>query len=839
MQTRTPTRLTNLDGLKQEIADSIDIVDVARQLCDVDPVKSGGQWKACCPLHGEDTPSFYLNPSKGQGGMFHCFGCKEGGDAISLVQKVLHLGFTDALVTLAGAADVDVEAYRRPATEAEQREDGFRGWAENALSERAVKHDVGGRVKDPEVLAAYEIGSWGADQQLPDDPPDYFKDKLYLFDGVIFPYRTPGGRLVGWKARQPDKKMFGMSGDFPLLAPAVYGFNVARDHLVGGALTLVEGEYDVLALAEHGIRDVAGLGGGRLSDEQLRLLKDHKVKRITFWADGDEAGRAAAEKLAKAYWEDNEIELRIALCPAGADPEDVVRAMGEVAARQQIAAARGALEWLLWEEWQREPRATLTAKLDFVRWIQAEYGPRLTGVAETLVLKEAARWLQVPEADVLDFARAEKSALQAVDSERVLLGRCVRDTNYFLTLRKRLVAADFYVLKHQRVWAILVGMLEEGLDFDLVIAKKHAEASGVEPDYLDLLASTNDLNIGWHEDRVIDLAVRRGAQQDADHFREVIADVSVPANQLIGGLTHAVTSKALGRGSGAFVGIAEQVDEAMDKLQERMKNPNEVYGISMGSQFPTLTRNLQGWQKRRLVLVAATSGGGKSTLTLEYVTAMSVGLSVPCDFVSLEMDSDEILFKQCSHLTGIDSLKISGGSLTPDEARRVEKAMMRLRNSPLRIYCPDGITPNEFVLYARESVMERRTEVFVLDYAQMVGPDADTVRLSRYEQLGRFAYSAKQKVCRGLDTTVICCAQLKRDAAGKEEPTPEDMGDSYELVRAADVILLLNQLEDGNELWIGKNRQGPGQVCIPLHYDKPSQTLRESNGSKTPDYAVL
>jgi replicative DNA helicase len=204
------------------------------------------------------------------------------------------------------------------------------------------------------------------------------------------------------------------------------------------------------------------------------------------------------------------------------------------------------------------------------------------------------------------------------------------------------------------------------------------------------------------------------------------------------------------------------------------------------------------------------------------------------------MDADEILFKCASHLTGIDSQKISGGQLGDDELRRVEQAMLRIRNSPLRIYTPDGITPSEFVLYAREAVMERRTEIFCVDYAQMVGPDPEDKRASRYEQLGTFAYAAKQKVARALDTSVVCMAQLKRDAAQKEEPTPEDMGDSYELVRAADFILLINETETASEAWVGKNRQGPGGVLIPMRYDKPTQTFHEdhSGATKTPDYRI-
>jgi replicative DNA helicase len=829
--TRSPIRLVNLDGLKGRIAAELSVSDVAEKLCDVELVDAGHQRKGLCPLHQEDTPSFHVNDAKGA---FHCFGCKAGGDSIALVQQVHHVDFLGALALLADAAGVDLAEYTRPATPEEKARDELADWCERWLA--TLKPETS-RVNE---ATAQELGVL-VPRKPAGDPPPALRGKDYLFRGqVVFPYRAASGRLVGWKVREPDKKMFKTPNDFPLTEPVVWGLDVALPH-VEDELIVVEGEYDCAVMHDYGITNVAAMGGSKWTDEQMAILVDHKIRRVVFLLDGDEAGREAAEGISRRFWRHEKIQVRVVLSWAGADPEDMLRAMGADVVRQVVANARGGLEYLLFEEWAGRPRISLTDKLDFVAWVQAEYGEQLTGVQQTLVMKEVAVWLDLPETEVLDFARASQTLLQAPDSERVVLGRCVRDLNYYVALRKRVAANDFFVLKHQRVWRTLEGMLADGLEFDVATVRRRAADQGVDADYVDELAATGELNIGWHEDQVIDYSIRRQARADADHFRDVIGDLSVPANQLIGTLTHSVTSKALGRGSGAFVAINEQVDEAMDKLLARAKNPGKVVGVDLGSQFPTLNRSIQGWQRRRLVLVGATSGRGKSTLTLQICVGAAVHQAVPTDFISLEMDADEILFKVASHMTGIDSLRIAAGEVDKDEIRRVERALARVRRSPLRIYPPDGITPNEFLLYAREAVMERRTELFVLDYAQMVGPDPDTAKLSRYEQLGRFAYLAKQKICRGLDTTVIACAQLKREAASKEEPSPEDMGDSYELVRAADVILLINENDNQqHELWIGKNRQGPNGVLVPAHYDKPTNTFYElSGGSREPDYRLL
>jgi replicative DNA helicase len=403
------------------------------------------------------------------------------------------------------------------------------------------------------------------------------------------------------------------------------------------------------------------------------------------------------------------------------------------------------------------------------------------------------------------------------------------------------VLDDFHVIKHRRLWKVLEDYLTGGLEWDVRVIGQKAEAQGVTAEYVEMLAEVGDLNIGWHEDRIMDFSVRRGARADADRFRDLIADLRTPANQLIGTLTHAVTSKALQRGASAFRSIVDQVDSAVETMHARMKNPNELVGISFGSQLPTFDRNTQGIQPRRLYLIAATSSKGKSTIAGQWAVNWAVGSAVPVDFISLEMDETELLFKAASHLTGIDSMKISSGRLTEDEAKRVEKAMLRLRSSTLRIYAPDSLTTDEWLLYAREAVMERRTEVFVIDYAQMVGADGHELRSRRDEQLRRFAYESKLKVARGMETAVLIVAQLKRDAANKEEPTMEDMADCYDLSRAADVGFFLSQAEDSSltDGWIGKNRQGPPGVRIPMHFDKPTGTFSEPQASKVPAYRIL
>ncbi len=93
--------------LKDAVLARVDLVELARQYVTI--VQAGRDFKARCPFHEEKTPSFHISPEKG---LFHCFGCKAGGNAIDFVMRLENLEFRDALEWLARRYNIDPEQYR-------------------------------------------------------------------------------------------------------------------------------------------------------------------------------------------------------------------------------------------------------------------------------------------------------------------------------------------------------------------------------------------------------------------------------------------------------------------------------------------------------------------------------------------------------------------------------------------------------------------------------------------------------------------------------------------------------------------------------------------------------
>jgi len=595
-----------------------------------------------------------------------------------------------------------------------------------------------------------------------------------------------------------------------------------------------------MAMHAAGIRNTAGLGGSNLTPGQVATLKEIHVRELVVLLDADAA--TSLHSIAERYWNERDLLVRVALCVEGLDPEEMLKRYGDWAVLQLVNSAPTALEYLLRQEWARRGRDSLSDKLEFVRWVRETYGQRLDRVQDALVLHEVARWLGVPEVEARDFLLAsDRNELQDVESERVLLGRACRDRDFYVHLRSKLTREDLFMVRHQRLWDVLAGMLIDGREFDAITITAEAKRQGVPDGYVAGLWDLPDSNLDFHRERVADYALRRSTQRSAAAFQDRIADVSRPAEEVVGELTHDITAHALRKTGADQRDISEQVDQAMERLHERMQNDSEIWGLDLGAQFPHLSRLLQGLQAGRLYLVAADSKIGKTTLMTEWVASIGVHQSIPVDFVSLEMDEFEVLAKMASHMTAIDSTKIFSGRLDAQETRAVEYAMQRIRNSPLHVWCPDGMTAAEFLLYSRESTMRRHTQAFFVDYVQLIDPGPGQERDNGYKLYGDFARLAKMKVAKTMDVAVVCAAQLNREAAGKERPTSAQMGDSYSLVRHANVVMILNGNEEATtvELYVDRNRGGAGGGLRPLIYDRPTQTFREADGGlRQPEYII-
>ncbi|MFE2092423.1 DNA primase [Streptomyces sp. NPDC002596] len=344
----------------------------------------GGNLKGLCPFHDEKSPSFQVSPSKG---LFHCFGCQEGGDTIAFVMKIDHLSFSETVERLAAKAGITlryeeggynpshqrgerirlVEAHKIAAQfyveqlDSPEAEIGRKFLAERGFDQAAAAHfGVGYSPAGWDHLTRYLRGKGFSDRELITSglsqdgrrgPIDRFRGRL------MWPISDTSGEVVGFGARKlrdddngpkylntPETAIYKKS-------QVLYGIDLAKKDIAKSSrAVVVEGYTDVMACHLAGITTAIATCGTAFGGDHIkilrRLLMDNGSARVIFTFDGDAAGQKAA---LRAFEDDQKFaaETYIAIAPDNMDPCDLRLVKGDEAVRDLVEPRTPLFEFAL------------------------------------------------------------------------------------------------------------------------------------------------------------------------------------------------------------------------------------------------------------------------------------------------------------------------------------------------------------------------------------------------------------------------------------------------------------------------------------------------------------
>ena len=339
-------------------------------------VRSGKQWKGCCPFHNEKSPSFYVYDDG-----YHCFGCGAHGDAISFVMQTQGAAFIEAIGQLAAEAGLDVPQAAPGAIEAERHRldtvavlEAVRAHYQRRLAlpeGRAARDYLLGRGLTEATIARFGLG-WAGDRgalsaEMAREGVDHAQlieaglirrdeetDRSFeLFSQrVMFPILDRRGSIISFGGRilgsgQP-KYLNGPETAVFSKRRSLYGLSLAREAVRGGGtLIVVEGYMDVIAAAQAGFSAAVAPLGTALTAEQLdELWRLSPCPVLCF--DGDTAGARAASRAMELALPmlTPERMLRFATLPAGEDPDSLLRKGRAPALQAVLDAARSASDTL-------------------------------------------------------------------------------------------------------------------------------------------------------------------------------------------------------------------------------------------------------------------------------------------------------------------------------------------------------------------------------------------------------------------------------------------------------------------------------------------------------------
>ena len=310
-----------------EIRSRLDILDVVQSR--VVLKKKGNNYWGCCPFHNEKTPSFCVNVQKG---IFKCFGCGEGGDAISFLMKINNQSFNDVIKDLAVQFGIELPSYsgntKSASDEKQKVKDLLKQVCEyynkNLLEKTEAKKAViylEKRGINIDIINEYKLGY---SEKSYNDIVNHFKSE-YTPDimekagliiktekgdyidrfrhRIMIPIRDEKGDIIAFGARaiedgqnpkylnSPDTILYNKSR-------ILYGINVAKDKMIEeDYVVIMEGYFDVISAQAAGLKNTVASCGTALTVDHIRLIaKYSKSRKIYLAFDTDEAGLKATQR---------------------------------------------------------------------------------------------------------------------------------------------------------------------------------------------------------------------------------------------------------------------------------------------------------------------------------------------------------------------------------------------------------------------------------------------------------------------------------------------------------------------------------------------------------------
>lgn len=428
----------DIDELRER-ANIVDVVSGYSRL-----KKSGGHtFKGLCPFHSEKTPSFTVDSAKG---LWHCFGCQEGGNVYQFVQKAESLPFPEAVEWLANKTGFQLtyeemrpgenKAAGLKARLVEANETAARFFHESLMTAPEAAQARGyldrrgfGKEVAERWLLGYAPGrnalctllskkGFSADEIVQAGLGLRSERDKSLFDSfrmrITFPTWDLQGRVVAFGARAmgDQQPKYLNTSETPVFSKSrvIYGLNKAKSSLARSddPAILVEGYTDVIALHEAGVTQAVATNGVALGETHFEQIKKF-TQRAVLMLDADDAGRGATERSFGIHHRIG-LEVLVAPLPAGRDPADVVQEDGPEAIQKVIDSARPLLEFKLEQTIAKLPLDTPEARSRAVTEVAKVLGLQPDPIARHEYVFVAARRIGV-DAEVIQRALSDEGSL--------------------------------------------------------------------------------------------------------------------------------------------------------------------------------------------------------------------------------------------------------------------------------------------------------------------------------------------------------------------------------------------------------------------------------------------
>lgn len=416
------------EEMVSEIIEKNDIVDVISQYMNLK--KRGRNYIGLCPFHSEKTPSFNVSQDKQ---LFYCFGCGEGGNVSTFIQKIERMNYPESLMFLAERAGIEIKENlsSKDAEKAKRRrlllkinKEAARFFYKNLSNNLQAMKYLNNRGLSNDIIKkfglGYSIDSWdglknfmaskgikpellySAGLLVKNNNNDGYYDRFR--NRIMFPIIDLKGNVIAFGGRVMDdsKPKYLNSPDTDIYNK---GYNIYSLNLVKGIkdlknIIVVEGYMDAISLHQYGINNVVASLGTAFTEQQARLLKRY-TNEIIIAYDSDVAGQTATLR-GLAILEKEGCNVKVIRLPKGKDPDEYIRNEGLDSFKKLIDNSMSLIDYKIYNLKQNTNIKEIEGRIKFVKQL-ARIMNTIDSPAEVdAYIKKYSKEMQISEAAIYD-----------------------------------------------------------------------------------------------------------------------------------------------------------------------------------------------------------------------------------------------------------------------------------------------------------------------------------------------------------------------------------------------------------------------------------------------------
>src|SRR6516225_7888999 len=417
----------------------------------------------------------------------------------------------------------------------------------------------------------------------------------------------------------------------------------------------------------------------------------------------------------------------------------------------------------------------------------------------------------------------------SADAERAILGAILLDNSTYPQAAEHLLADDFSLDSHRRIYLRMMELAETGRAIDFVTLTEqlgqHKEIESVGGTVY-VMSLTDGLprvkNIEHYVRIVKDKSLLRGLIHAASNAVQQAYEQEAPAEEILDAAEAAIFRIAEMRISQGFMGIPEIVKSSFGSIDRLYEMGQRITGLE--THFEDFDGMTSGLQRSDLVIVAARPSMGKTAFAINIAENAAVRDKKVVGVFSLEMSRESLLLRMLCSQSLVDSHKLRTGFLGRDDYRKLVDGLAALAESPIFIDDTPSISLSEMRAKCRRlQQAQGRLDMVVVDYLQLVaGAPAGSRRYENRTQEVSAISRGLKAMAKELRCPVVALSQLSRapeTRTGNNRPQLSDLRESGAIEQDADVVAFIfreevydpenPELQGKAELIIAKQRNGP------------------------------